>query len=175
MFQDGGARPNLFKVDFSGTPIAPGALKLQFTCRAASLPASTLGNIDVPYMGRKIKVAGDRTYADWTITILNDEKFTVKSLLEAWSHDINHFELNTRSARLYNLSQYKRDASIMHLDKKGDIIATYKFVGMYPTEVGAIDVAMDTNDTIEEYTVTFSYDYWEPTTSLIDMVIPKLL
>lgn len=160
-FLDGGARPNLFKVDFTGTPLlgAP-AGKLQFTCRAASIPASTLGTIEVPYQGRKVKVAGDRTYAEWTITVLNDEGFVTRSAFEAWSNRINHYEQNVRDIGLYDLDEYKRDALVYHLDKAGEVIAAYNFVGMYPSEVGAIDLAWDTNDTIEEYTVTLQYDYW---------------
>lgn len=162
-FKDGGARPNLFKVDFTG---APGNIdawtKMTFTCRASSIPASTLGVIEVPYQGRKIKVAGDRTYAEWPVTILNDEQFLVRRALEEWSHRINHFEENVRDIGLYNLDEYKVDCYVDQLDKSGAVIASYKFVGVYPSEVSAIDVAWDTNDTIEEYNATLQYDYWEP-------------
>ena len=162
-FQDGGARPNLFRVNFAGNLMLGGvAQEMLFTCRAASLPAATLGVIEVPYQGRKIKVAGDRTYAEWTVTVLNRETFNVRAALEDWSHRINHFEANVRDLAAYNLSQYKTDARVEQLDKTGLVIASYKFVGMYPTEVSAVELAWDTTDTIEEFTVNFQYDYWEP-------------
>lgn len=159
-FKDGGARPNLFKVDFFGRFGAKEAEKLQFTCKASSLPPSDLGLIPAPYQGRKIAIAGDRTYPEWTVTVMNDETFTVRRRFEDWSHKINHPEQNIRNAGYYNLDDYKWDLQVIHLDKKGDQIAVYKLVGAFPTNVGMIELAWDNTDTLEEYTVTFQYDYW---------------
>jgi len=177
-FKLGGARPNLFRVQLdlqaNGETVFPGSdseTKLSFTCRAASIPAMTLGTIEVPYFGRKVKVAGDRTFAEWSITILNDEDFKVRRALEAWNNKINTHLENLRE-QPYNISSdspatsYKRDAIVVHYNKKGDEIARYKFVGMYPSEVSAIDLAWDTNDTIEEFTTTLQFDYFVTDESL---------
>jgi hypothetical protein len=124
-----------------------------------------LGTIEVPYQGRKIKTAGDRTYAEWTVTVLNDEGFTVKKYLELWSNFINKAEVNERDSAFYGISgasaTYKSDALVSQLDKSGQAVSVYNFKGLYPSEVAAVDLAWDTNDTIEEFTVTFQYDYWE--------------
>ena len=166
-FKLGGARPNLFRVsvDFSATDFARSAAeeKITFTCRAGQIPGMTFGTIEVPYFGRKVKVAGDRTFAEWTITVLNDEDFIVRRALERWNNRINLHADNVREYAIYNIAgggEYKKDASVIHFDKKGDQIAQYTLAGAYPSDISAIDLAWDTNDTIEEYTVTFQYDYF---------------
>lgn len=166
-FKLGGARPNLFRVtvDFTATDFSRNLAedKITFTCRAAQIPGMTLGTIEVPYFGRKVKVAGDRTFAEWTITILNDEDFVVRRALERWHNRINLHADNVREAAVYNIaggSEYKKDASVIHFDKKGEQIAQYTMAGAYPSDISAIDLAWDTNDTIEEYTCTFQYDYF---------------
>jgi hypothetical protein len=164
-FKTGGARPNLFRVMVDLSAGQGGGDKLTFTCRAASLPAATLGTIEVPYFGRKVKVAGDRTFAEWTITVLNDEDFVVRRSFELWNNRINSHNANVRASGVYNIEggsgAYKKNADIFHYDKKGNTIAQYRLLGSYPSEIGAIELAWDTNDTIEEYTVTLQYDYWE--------------
>ena len=159
----GGARPNLFKVSFAGNTMVGGvARKMSFLVQASSLPASTLGTIEVPYEGRKIKVAGDRTYAEWSVTVINNEDFSIRAAMEDWSYRINHYELNVRDAGAYDLDQYKQDASVQQLNKAGDVIAEYKFVGMYPQEIAAIELDWSTTDTIETFTCNFVYDYFVP-------------
>jgi len=166
-FRTGGARPNLFRVEIDMSAGGGDTGKVTFTARAASIPAATLGTIEVPYFGRKVKVAGDRTFAEWTITVLNDEDFAVRRAFEKWNNRINSHNESLRDSGVYNISEsnilnsYKRLAHIRHYDKKGKEIATYDLRGCFPSEVGAIDLAWDTNDTIEEYTVTLQYDYWE--------------
>jgi hypothetical protein len=163
-FTQGGARPNLFRVQVDMSAGNGGAEKLTFTCRAASLPAETLGTIEVPYFGRKVKVAGDRTFAEWSLTVLNDEDFIVRRSFEIWNNRINFHNENVRDGGIYNIEggpgAYKKDADIYHYDKAGDIIAQYKMQGMFPSEIGAVELAWDTNDTIEEFTVTMQYDFW---------------
>lgn len=166
-FRLGGARPNLFRVtiDMMASGVAGASDKIMFTCRATSVPAATLGTIEVPYFGRKVKVAGDRTYAEWTVTVLNDEDYIVRNAFESWNYGINTPNANLRDSQFYNIdevnlfSSYKRHAGIVSYDKKGEIIASYELHGCYPSEVGPLDKAWDTNDTIEEYTVTFQFDY----------------
>ena len=147
----GGARPTLFSVELTGAEY----YKVPFLAKAASLPASTLGTIELSYFGRKVKVAGDRTYAEWSITIINDEDMLIRKGLENWHSKVNHASSNLRT-----MTEYKEDAQVHQMGKTGGIIRTYNFVGLWPSEIGAIELAWDTNDAVEEYTVTLQYDYW---------------
>ena len=147
-----GARPNLFEVNI---PVFD--QKLTFTAKTAQLPGSTIGTIEVPYFGRTIKVAGNRTFPEWTVTIINDEDFIVRNQLEEWMARINGHESNLAEA-LY--SQYCFDAEVYQYGKQGDIIKSYTFIDMFPADISPIDVSWDANDAIEEYAVTFQYQYW---------------
>lgn len=146
------ARPTLFRVSGFGMPE-----NLDFMCKAAQLPASTLGMIEVPYMGRKIKIAGDRTYEDWTITIFINKDWELKDAFENWVKEINDPVENVGSGAH---ADYKRDGKVDQLDMNGDVIASYNIVGAFPTNIAAIELAFDTNDTVEEMTITLAYDYF---------------
>ena len=130
-------------------------------CRAAQMPASTLGTIEVPYFGRKVKIAGDRTFAEWTITIMNDEDMIIRNAMEQWSNSINSHLGNLRAFGSASPALYKANASVVHYGKTGLPLRTYTFNGLFPTEVSPIDLDWNTTDTLEEFTVTFQYDYWE--------------
>ena len=147
-----GARPNLFEVNI---PVFD--QKLTFTAKTAQLPGSTVGTIEVPYFGRTIKMAGNRTFPEWTITVINDEDFVVRNQLEEWMARINGHESNLAEA-FY--SQYAFDAEVYQYGKQGNIIKTYTFIDMFPADIYPIDVSWDANDAIEEYAVTFQYQYW---------------
>lgn len=147
-----GARPNLFQVT-----IPTFTNKLSFTCKAAQLPGSTLGTVEVPYMGRMLKLAGNRTFAEWTVTILNDEDFLVRNLLEGWMGQINGHATNVATALA---ADYTFDATVTQYGKQGDDLKAYKFVGMFPTDVAPIDLDWGSNDAVEEYSVTFAYQFW---------------
>jgi hypothetical protein len=147
-----GARPNLFEVNI---PVFD--QKLTFTAKAAQLPGSTIGTIEVPYFGRTIKMAGNRTFPEWTITVINDEDFVVRNQLEEWMSRINGHESNLAES-FY--SQYAFDAEVYQYGKQGNIIKTYTFIDMFPADISPIDVSWDANDAIEEYAVTFQYQYW---------------
>jgi hypothetical protein len=147
-----GARPNLFEVNI---PVFD--RKLVFTAKSAQLPGSSLGSIDIPYFGRMIKVAGNRIFPEWTITVINDEDFVVRNQLEEWMSRINGHESNLAEA-FY--SQYTFDAEVYQFGKQGNILKTYTFIDMFPTDISAIEVGWDQNDQIEEYAVTFQYQYW---------------
>ena len=163
----GGARPTLFEVYLR----APGGVqvdaasedKFRFTCRAAQLPAATVQAIDVGYFGRKIKVAGDRTFADWQVTIMNDEDFLVRSMFEKWSNSLNRLESNVRD-EAYGLDEnaYKTDMNVIQYGKDGTVLRQYDIVGAFPTSVEAINLDWDSQNAIETFTVTFAYDYWLP-------------
>lgn len=151
----GGARQNLFQVRLSNPGNSVADLKSPFLIQAASLPASNLGTIQVPYFGRFIKLAGDRIFDPWAVTVMNDEDFLIRNALEEWSNKINRFQGNVRE-----LINYKSDAEVVQYAKDGTEIRTYKFVGLYPSVIGAIELGWDQNDAIEIFPVEFQYDYW---------------
>jgi len=149
------ARPTLYRVEAAGILDQ----SFEFLCKAAQIPASTLGVIEVPYMGRKIKVAGDRTFAEWTITIQQDESYKIRKQFEEWSNGINDHVQNVGPAAA---ESYKQDMKIQQLAVDGSVIAEYSMVGCFPMEIGAIEMSFETNDAVAEYTVTIAFDYWTP-------------
>lgn len=152
----GGARPSLFQVQILN-PVEPAAdIKVPFMVRAAGIPASNLGTFSTSYFGRQVKYAGDRTFEDWTVTIINDEDFLVRNAMEAWSNSINSHDSNLRSLP----SDYKSNGIITQYSKDGDAIRTYIFEGLHPVTISDISMDWSTADTIEEFTVTFQYDFW---------------
>jgi hypothetical protein len=159
-----GARPNLFEVNmtFPGFLNANGkdAYDLRFMCKSAQLPASTVGVIEVPYFGRQVKIAGNRTYAEWTVNIINDETFNLRNAFERWHSYLNGAESNKRSTRAATTNQYGGQAIVRQYAKAGHEIKNYTIVGMFPSDVAAIELDWGTNDTIEEFQVTFAYQYW---------------
>jgi hypothetical protein len=162
----GGARPNLFRV-IVPFPVASGAsagttLRNSFLCKAAQLPASSIGNIEVPFRGRTINLAGDRTFESWTITVINDVDFSIRDGFEQWMNFINTHATNTGIATPIS---YKQDLEVIQLDKSGAPLKSYTFRGAYPTSVAAIDLSYDTTDSIEEFTVEFQIDYWTSNTT----------
>lgn len=157
--KDGGARNALFQVHITNPVNGAADIQVPFMCKAATIPASTQGVIEVPYFGRQIKLPGNRTYAEWTPTIINDEDFAIRNALEQWSNAINSFEGNLRTAGGSAPQLYKASAQVTQYSKIGDILRVYDFVGLWPSEVSTIDLAWETEG-IEEYTVTFQYDYW---------------
>jgi hypothetical protein len=159
---NGGVRPSLFEVVISPNIGEDSATltKFTFTCSASEIPAATIGSIDVGYFGRTIKLAGDRTYADWSVTVLNDEDFSVRNMFEAWSNQINQFVGNVK---LSSGNNYKTGSAIVtQFGKSGDVLRAYEFVGIFPTNVANIGLDWDTTNRIQTFDVTFSYDYWVP-------------
>lgn len=126
----GGARPSLFQVFITNPVNSTGDLKTPFMVRTAQLPASTLGLIEVPYFGRKVKIAGDRTFAEWTTTVVNDEDFLVRNGIENWMNDINSHAGNVRNFASANDQQYKSTAEVTQYSKTGVPIRVYKFHGL---------------------------------------------
>lgn len=164
-FADGGARPNLFRAKIN-LPADVGVLVNQGTylIKSAQIPSATITAIDVPYFGRQVRVAGNRTFEPWTVTIMNTEAFEIRNQMEKWMSQINSH--NANGAQLDSLIDYKADAVVEHLKKSGDsgdLAASYQFFGMFPTEISSIELGWENNDTIEEFTVTFAYDYWHHT------------
>ena len=161
----GGARPSLFNV-FLQVPqslnIANVSVdKFRFVCRTAELPASSVGSFDVSYFGRKIKLAGDRNFGDWSVTVMNDEDFSVRALFETWSNALNRLVSNVRDPNVAT-ENYKTDLEVRQYSKDGIEIRAYKIVGAFPTEIGSMALDWDSQNTIQSFGVTFAYDYWEP-------------
>lgn len=159
----GGARANLFRCTINFPGYAGGnAEQTSFMIKAAQLPGSTINQIDVPFRGRVLKVAGDRTFPEWTVTVINDTDFGVRDAFEAWMNGINAHAANTG---LTNPTDYQVDMFVEQLDKDESVIKRYDFRGAFPTEVAPIELANDNNDAIEEFTVTMMYQYWESNTT----------
>ena len=158
----GGARPNLFEVELA-FPSAVGVdndtlQKARFLVKAAALPASTVAPIDVPFRGRILKIAGDRTFETWTITVINDVDFSIRSAFEKWMNTINKMNDGTG---LTDPEQYQADAFVYQLGRDGGILRSYKFYDVFPTNISTIDLSYETTDTIEEFTVELQVQWWE--------------
>lgn len=159
----GGARPNLFRAIINFPAYAAGDVELtSFLCKAAQLPPSVMNVIEVPFRGRQLKVAGDRTFEPWEITVLNDTDFTVRNSMERWMNGMNNHSENTG---LTNPVDYQADLIVEQLDKDGSVLKTYTFRGCFPTNVAAIDLNYETVDTVEEFGVTMQVQYWESNTT----------
>ena len=141
--------------------------KLQFLCKAASLPASTVGIIPVPFRGRQLKIAGDRTFEEWTITVINDTDFAIRDAFEEWMNTINAHVANVGPS---GLNSYIQQAQVEQFTREGPSVnptslKTYLFEGCWPSTVSAIDLSYETGDAIEEFTVTLQYQYWTANTT----------
>ena len=159
----GGARPNLFRATVNFPGYAGGDVELtSFLCKAAQLPASVMNVIEVPFRGRQLKIAGDRTFETWTATILNDTDFTIRNSMERWMNGINSHQANTG---LTNPVDYQADLIVEQLDRDETVLKTYNFRGAFPINVSAIDLNYETVDTVEEFTVEFAVQYWESGTT----------
>lgn len=164
-----GARPNLFSVSLIFPTIAQNATaagqKITFMAKTAQLPGSTIGTVPVYYFGREMKFAGNRTFADWTLTIINDEDFVIRNSLESWMNTINSHSGNVRNAAALSSNGYSVDASVIQYGKTGNELKKYNFVGLFPLDLAPIDLDWGSNDAIEEYTATFAYQFWETDTT----------
>ena len=164
----GGARPNLFEVELTTLP--PNVVSnwdadiFQFMCKAASLPAQNIANIDIPFRGRIFKVAGDRTIDTWTITVINDEDFRFRNAFENWTQQIANLDDNMGTtdpsaymvdAKVYQLGRGSEKSSQNNSGTENVVLKEYEFQNIFPTNVSAIDLSYDTGDTIEEFTVEF--------------------
>ena len=155
----GGARPNLFKVTMGFPSYVTADVSLaSYMCKAASLPASTIAPIMVPFRGRQLQIAGDRTFEAWNITVINDTDFNVRNSFEQWMNGINQHETNTG---LTQPSSYMADMIVEQLDKDGTVKKKYDIRGTFPTSLGAIELAYTDENTIEEFTVELQVQYWE--------------
>jgi hypothetical protein len=187
----GAARPNLFEVELNFPSFATDATTTgstdqtrsvselsRFMIKTANLPASNVGVIEVPFRGRTLKIAGDRTFDVWTVTVINDVDFSIRTAFEKWMNAINKHDDNSG---LINPAQYQRDAVVKQFGRSsvqsanssvtsptvttsGDsipVLKAYKFYGVFPTAVSAIDLSYDSTDSIEEFTVDLQVQWWD--------------
>lgn len=193
----GGARPNLFLVRLnfpsqlnqiadigSITSSANLTTQAEFMVKTAQIPASNIGTIEVPYRGRMLKVAGDRTFEPWSVTVVNDGQFQVRQAFEAWSRGINALTENVAQLG-YGAdggASYCVDMTVFQLSRDGktpdrtpsnpnkngvdgmDVVRAYKFYDAWPSAISSIDLSFEANDQIEEFTVEFQYNFFEVTT-----------
>ncbi len=157
---NGGARPTLFKV----VQIFPNAInglagrKMEFLCKGAALPGSDVGSVQIPYMGFNLKYAGDRTYEDMTLTIINDTDFALRTAYELW---MNIIRKPDGSGGAVNARDYWSDMFITQLGRDGSMLRTYRLVSGFPVNISTIDLSYESTDQIEEFTITYSYQYWQ--------------
>ena len=174
----GGARPNLFEANIN-FPDAYNSFwtndiqeDFQFFCKATSMPASSIGVVDVPFRGRTLKVAGDRTFEPWTVTVINEENFAVRNSFEKWANAINNL---VTGAGEQNPTRYMGSGEIRQLSRKAggagfagaegltqstqEVTKTYMVKDIWPSEISSIDLSYDSSDAIEEFTVTFQVEY----------------
>ena len=166
----GGARANLFEVEIAfpeelGINLTDISDKVPFLVKAAEIPASNLGNIPVPYRGRVLPVAGDRTFDPWTVTVINDTDFLIRDAMEKWSNSIN--DIQTAQGTI-NPEVYQKSARVFQKSREGNgpsdtekDLRIYKFEGIYPNVVSSIPLDHGATDQIEEFQVTFNYLYYE--------------
>jgi len=175
----GGARPNLFEVTIPSFPDAisdawgsgeqseSGTFK--FLCKTAALPASNIAQVNVPFRGRILKVAGDRTFDEWQVTIINDEDFKLRTAFERWANVMSKLDDATG---VTNPTSYMTDAYVQQLGRgaernatsneggESSVLRTYKFYDIFPTAVSEIALSYDTTDTVEDFTVSFQVQYF---------------
>ena len=161
----GGARANQFQVTmpFPGFAAAGGETRvMSFLCQATNLPGMTLGEVAVPFRGRQLYIAGDRTFEAWTTTIMNDTDFLIRNAMERWMNAINALSDNSG---LENPSDYQVDAFVDQLDRAGVAIKSYTFGGLFPQTIAPIELGYDQNDAVETFEVTYRYQFFETNTT----------
>jgi len=159
----GGARANLFKatVNFPSY-VSPDMELTSFLCKGVQIPSSTIAPIAIPFRGRQLQMAGDRTFEPLSLTIINDSDFQVRNAFESWANGINNFATNTGLA---NMNEYIADVVVEQLDKAGNVTKKYDFRGCWPSSISTIDLNYDSENTIEEFTVELQVQYWESNTT----------
>ena len=170
------ARPNLFEVVLAtpdgvvDTDVNDFGVKSRFLVKAAALPASNIAPISVPFRGRTLKIAGDRTFDEWTVTVINDTDFAIRSSMERWMNSIAKVSDNSgltnpedyiKDLKIYQLGRAEVAQNTQASETDMPILRTYKFHGCFPTNVSQLDLSYDQADALEEFTVTFQVQWWE--------------
>ena len=158
--QFGGARPSLFEVQVTdpGLGIGLNGNKFTFSCKAAQLPSSVIAQIDVPFRGRQLKIAGDRTFENWNITVIQESSMEVRNSFERWLNGINE---HVNGTGLVNPVDYQADMLVEQLDRNDNVIKSVNIRGAFPVNLGAVELSYETTDALAEYTIEWAYQYWE--------------
>ena len=144
----------------SGIAIGLDVRRTSFLCTASNLPASTLGEIAVPFRGRNIYVSGDRPAPEtWTTTFYNDTDFMIRNAMERWQNGINDYANNTGVTAP---SDYQTDIFVEQLDRDDTTLKTYIFRACYPLTVAAIELSSAEATELETFEVTWRYQHFEP-------------
>ena len=146
-----GVRPNLFKMEIAGI-----SEKLKFMAKSTQLPGKSIGQIEVPYLNMKHKVAGDIIFDNLNVTILMDTDLIIRNSLESWMEDIK----NNDAMFGKTPAEYERTGSVILLDQQGDDLTEYEFIGLWLVNLGPVELSFDSTDTIAEYTAEFAYTHW---------------
>jgi hypothetical protein len=162
VLQGGGVRPTMFQVEMSfpdAVVVDPTQADNEGTylIKAAQLPASNVGEIQVPFRGRKLKVSGDREFEDWSVTVTNDVSFGLRKGFEKWSELIQNMNF---ALGANELNDYFASAVVRQLDRDGNQLRSYRFEGIWPKTVDAIELDFDSTDAVEDFGVTFCVQYW---------------
>ena len=162
VLQGGGVRPTMFEVEltFPDSVVSDPTLTTTegtFLIKASQLPPSNVGQIQVPFRGRKLKVSGDRSFEDWSVTVINDVSFNLRKSFEEWSERIQNHNYALGST---TLNDYFASAIVRQLDRDGTQLRAYRFEGIWPSAIDSIDLDFDSTDQVEEYGVTFAVQYW---------------
>ncbi len=149
----GGPRANRFRVF-----IPRSGNKIEFLCQSAQIPAAQVGVVEQQFRGHVLKLAGDRTFEPWTVTIINDVEFSSRTALESWQTDIQQLD---SGEGITSLDYLVDRAFVEQLNKDDSVLARYEFFNMFPTSIGAIDLSYETVDALETFDVEFQYSHWE--------------
>ena len=156
----GGIRPNQFKVNInaSAAGVELSDSTFEFLCHASSLPGSTIGQATVHHRGRAIPLAGDRTFAPWTVTVYADQNMMIRDKFESWSDRMNTYDKATGEG---DPTGYKGTGTVVLLDRSGDqAIYTYQMQGIFPLDISDIQLSWQANDVVGEFSVTFAIEKW---------------
>jgi hypothetical protein len=156
----GGVHANLFQFSLGATPTGVTLTNFTTMCKAGAIPAMTLGIIEVPFRGRRVKIPGDRTFGEWTATFINSADQTLRANFEAWTQYIATNDFTTSSISAKSSTDYKTIITINQLKDNGTVLKTYALQNAFPSDISAIDLSYDTVDAIEEFTVTFQYSHF---------------
>lgn len=163
---NGGARPNQFAVQLSFptyvTTASNAVARAPFLVSIAELPGQTVNPAIVQYRGREVKLVGDRVYAPWTITVLNDTDFSIRTAVEQWMGGMEDYA--GKFGRLQP-AEYQRNADVLQLDRNGNVLKSYQIRDCFPVDLSPVGLDFGANDQISTFTVTFQYQYFIPTAS----------
>lgn len=169
---NGGARPNQFAVQLSFPTYVSGqsiaVARAPFLVNIAELPGQTVNPAIVQYRGREVKFTGDRIFAPWTITVLNDAEMSIRNAVEQW---MNGMEDSAAKFGRLQPSEYQRDLDVLQLDRNGNILKSYKLVNAFPVDLSPVALDFGANDQISQFTVTFQYQHFTTSSNPLGGII----